>query len=67
MQTGFGDGGSDMVEEYMKTMTGILMPVMEKSMLLAAEYSKACGRDTVLSEDMEYLKGTQDRKKDSLS
>jgi|TARA_R110000822_G_scaffold49796_6_gene130651 hypothetical protein len=54
MQTGFGDGGSDMVEEYMKTMTGILMPVMEKSMLLAAEYSKACGRDTVLSEDMEY-------------
>ena len=30
------------------------MPVMEKSMLLAAEYSKACGRDTVLSEDMEY-------------
>lgn len=54
MQTGFGDGGSGMVEEYVKTMTGILMPVMEKSMLLAAEYSKACGRDTVLSEDMEY-------------
>ena len=54
MQTGFGDGGSGMVEEYMKTMTGILMPVMEKSMLLAAEYSKACGRDTLLSEDMEY-------------
>ena len=54
MQTGFGDGGSDMVEEYMKTMTGILMPVMEKSMLLAAEYPKACGTDTVLSEDMEY-------------
>jgi len=27
---------------------------MEKSMLFASEYSKACGRDTVLPEDLEY-------------
>jgi hypothetical protein len=27
---------------------------MEKSTLLAAEYSKACGRDVIVSEDMEY-------------
>tara|TARA_B100001758_G_scaffold129276_2_gene111238 strand:+ start:4633 stop:5064 length:432 start_codon:yes stop_codon:yes gene_type:complete len=54
MQTGFGDDGSAMAEQYTQTMIGILMPVMERSMILAAEYSKACGRDTVLPEDMEY-------------
>jgi|TARA_R110001583_G_scaffold59806_1_gene177865 hypothetical protein len=54
MQTGFGDGGNGMVEQYIETMTNILLPVMEKSTLLAAEYSKACGRDIIVSEDMEY-------------
>ena len=54
MQSGFGDGGDRMVEQYIETMTNILLPVMEKSTLLAAEYSKACGRDTIVSEDMEY-------------
>ena len=54
MQTGFGDGGDRMVEQYIETMTNILLPVMEKSTLLAAEYSKACGRDVIVSEDMEY-------------
>ena len=54
MQTGFGDGGDRMVEQYIETMTNILLPVMEKSTLLAAEYAKACGRDTIVSEDMEY-------------
>jgi hypothetical protein len=40
------DGSNGMVEEYMKTMTGILMPVHgKKYAVLAAEYSKACGRD----------------------
>jgi hypothetical protein len=43
-----------MVEQYIETMTNILLPVMEKSTLLAAEYSKACGRDVIVSEDMEY-------------
>jgi len=54
MQTGFGDGGNGMVEQYIETMTNILLPVMEKSTLLAAEYAKACGRDIIVPEDMEY-------------
>ena len=55
MQTGFGDvNGEQMAEEYVKSMIDILLPVMEKGMLFAVEYSKACGRDIVLPEDMEY-------------
>ena len=54
MQTGFGDGGDAMVEQYIQTMTNILLPVMEKGITLACEYSKACGRDTLLPEDVEY-------------
>ena len=54
MQTGFGDEGNGMVEQYIETMTNILLPVMEKSTLLAAEYAKACGRDIIVPEDMEY-------------
>ena len=54
MQTGFGDAGDRMAEQYIDTMTNLLLPVMEKITLLAAEYSKACGRDIILSEDMEY-------------
>ena len=54
MQTGFGGDGSAMAEQYVKSMIDIMTPVMERSMILAAEYSKACGRDTVLPEDMEY-------------
>jgi len=54
MQSGFGDAGNMMTEQYIETMTNILLPVIERSTLLAAEYSKACGRDTLLPEDMEY-------------
>ena len=54
MQSGFGDAGNMMAEQYIETMTNILLPVIERSTLLAAEYSKACGRDTLLPEDMEY-------------
>jgi hypothetical protein len=42
------------MESYIKNMIDIIQPVMEQSVILAAEYSKACGRDVVLSEDMEY-------------
>ena len=52
MQTGFGE--SQMTEEYIKSMTDIMLPVMEQAVLLAGEYCKACGRDVILSEDMEY-------------
>ena len=54
MQTGFGDGGDMMMEQYIETMTNLLLPVLERGTLLAAEYSKACGRNTLLPEDMEY-------------
>ena len=52
MQTGFGE--SQMAEEYIKSMTDIMLPVMEQAMLLAGEYCKACGRDVILPEDIEY-------------
>jgi len=54
MQSGFGDGGDEMMERYISDMFNIIQPVIEKSALLAAEYCKACGRDIILSEDMEY-------------
>lgn len=56
MQTGFGNGaGSErMLEEYLKSMTDLMLPVMEQGVLLAGEYCKACGRDIILPEDMEY-------------
>ena len=54
MQTGFGDGGDRMFDQYIETMTNILLPVMEKATLLSAEYAKACGRDVIVPEDMEY-------------
>ena len=54
MQTGFGGDGSAMAEQYMNSMIDIMMPVMENSVVLAAEYSKACGRNIILPEDMEY-------------
>jgi histone H3/H4 len=52
IQTGFGE--SHMAEEYIKSMTDIMLPVMEQAVLLAGEYCKACGRDVILPEDMEY-------------
>jgi hypothetical protein len=54
MQSGFGDTGNGMLEQYIQSMTNILLPVMEKATLLSAEYAKACGRDMIVSEDMEY-------------
>jgi|TARA_B110000259_G_scaffold185610_1_gene235012 hypothetical protein len=54
MQSGFGIEGDMMTENYIEVMTNILLPVIERGTLLAAEYSKACGRDTLLPEDMEY-------------
>ena len=45
MQTGFGIEGDMMAENYIEAMTNILLPVIERGTLLAAEYSKACGRD----------------------
>jgi hypothetical protein len=54
MKTGFGESSGEFEERQMNAMLEILTPVLEKSMLLACEYSKACGRNTVLAQDMEY-------------
>ncbi len=55
MQTGFDGGdGDQMVQGYVNSMIDIILPVMEKSMVLAGAYCKACGRDTIPPEDMEY-------------
>ena len=54
MQTGFGDDANTMLEQYIETITDLVLPVFEKSTILAAEYSRACGRDTLIPEDLEY-------------
>ena len=54
MRTGFGEDSGALQQSYIKSMIDITLPVMEQSLILGAEYSKACGRNVVLSEDMEY-------------
>lgn len=54
MRTGLGDDSGGLVEAYITSMVDVVQPVMERSVVLAAEYSRACGRDVVLPEDMEY-------------
>ena len=39
---------------YMKAMIDIVTPVLEMGMVLAAQYSKACGRNAILMQDFEY-------------
>ena len=54
MKTGFGESSGAYEEAQQNALIGILLPVLEKSVVLAAEYSKACGRNTILPEDIEY-------------
>lgn len=57
MKTGYDNDlaeANKQAEDYMNAMVGIVMPVLEQSVVIAAEYSKACGRDVILSEDVEY-------------
>ncbi len=54
MRTGFGDDGGHQEDAYINGMIGIMLPVMEKSMILAGQYARACGRDTIVSDDMQY-------------
>jgi len=32
----------------------IITPVLENAMILSGHYAKACGRDTIMSKDVEY-------------
>jgi hypothetical protein len=44
----------NIIEQLQDSALNIIQPVMEQSMVLAAEYAGACGRDTVLGKDIEY-------------
>ena len=48
------DANTNLIEQIHESAINIIQPVLERSMILAAEYAKACGRDIVLAEDMEY-------------
>jgi hypothetical protein len=48
------DAEQTIAENVQNTVFDIMLPVIEKSVILAAEYAKACGRDIILPEDMEY-------------
>ena len=56
MKTGFDLTGdtSEQINQYTQAMINIVTPVLEKGMILACEYSKACGRTAVLVKDLEY-------------
>ena len=43
-----------MEEQLIQTSIELLLPVMESAMVYAADYSKACGRTYVHSQDMKY-------------
>jgi hypothetical protein len=40
--------------DFYESATELFLPVMESGTLLAAHYAKACGRDTVTAEDLQY-------------
>ena len=48
------DANINLMEQIQESAINIIQPVLERSMVLAAEYAKACGRDMILAEDMEY-------------
>lgn len=56
MRTGFDISDSDSVlsESYATAAINIIQPVIEQSVVLAAQYAKACGRDIIIEKDMEY-------------
>ena len=43
-----------MEERIIDSMMGIILPVIEKAVILAAEYSKACNRSVLTAHDMQY-------------
>jgi len=52
MITGFDNVNQN--DEYLQAMVNIMLPILEQSVIIAAEYSRACGRDVILSRDVEY-------------
>ena len=54
MKSGFGESSGEFEDRQANALMDILTPVLEKSTLVACEYAKACGRSSVLAQDMEY-------------
>ena len=56
MRTGFDMTGQNdnHGNDIIQGMINIIQPVFEQGVVLAAEYCKACGRDVMLDEDIEY-------------
>jgi hypothetical protein len=54
MKTGFGESSGAYEYRQAEALVNIITPVLEKSLLLACKYCKACGRDVVLAQDVEY-------------
>ena len=48
------DATENLIEQVQESAINIIQPIFERSMVLAAEYAKACGRDMVVGEDLEY-------------
>tara|TARA_B100000497_G_C7693639_1_gene422626 strand:- start:2374 stop:2826 length:453 start_codon:yes stop_codon:yes gene_type:complete len=48
------DAIMQLLEQFQQTAIDVVQPVMEQAIVCAAEYSKACGRDIILSKDVEY-------------
>ncbi len=42
------------MEAFLKSAIDIVTPVLESSMILAAHYTKSCGRNTVTAQDVKY-------------
>lgn len=57
MRTGFdnvvGEPG-EYENSQANAIFDIVTPVIENSMILACQYAKACGRDVVVAQDLEY-------------
>tara|TARA_B100000427_G_scaffold131000_1_gene108976 strand:- start:374 stop:799 length:426 start_codon:yes stop_codon:yes gene_type:complete len=48
------DATENLIEQVQDSAINIIQPILERSMVLAAEYAKACGRDMLVGEDLEY-------------
>ena len=48
------DATSQLINDFQQTAMNVIQPLLERSMIIAAEYANACGRNMVVSEDMEY-------------
>ena len=43
-----------MENDIIKTAMDLMIPVMEGSVIIAGEYVKLCGRDTITAQDTQY-------------